>query len=79
MRTAHLLSVSLLSALAACGSTTDAASGSQEIATAPAGVTPAVTPAAAPAEAPAEASAPAGLYALDAITLGGETRAGTGA
>ncbi len=76
MRTAHLLSVSLLSALAACGSTTDAASGSQEIATAPAvgaaAVTPAVTPAAAPAEAPAEASAPAGLYALDAITLGGE-------
>ena len=68
MRTALLLSPPILAALAACGSTTDAASGSQDSAPTPASVTPAATP----ADEPAAVSAPTGLYALDATALGGE-------
>ena len=68
MRTAHLLSLPILAALTACGSTTDAASGSQDSVPAPASA----APAAAPAGEPAAASAPTGLYALDATALGGD-------
>jgi len=70
MRTAHLLSLPILAALTACGSTTDAASGSQDSVPAPAPASAA--PAAAPAGEPAAASAPTGLYALDATALGGD-------
>ena len=78
MRTAHLPTLPILAALAACGSTTDAASGTQESAPASTevGAADATSPEAAPADAEATTaaapSAPAGLYALDATALGGE-------
>ncbi len=78
MRTAHLLTLPILATLAACGSTTDAASGQQD--GAPATETPATETTSSPTAAPADAdaapaaapSAPTGLYALDATALGGE-------
>ena len=83
MRNERLLSLSLLTALVACGSTTDAShGGTQEAAaatapaaTAPAATAPAATAsAAAPAPAataPAPEAAGSGLYALDATALDG--------
>ncbi len=68
MRTAKLLTLPILAALAACGSTTDAASGHQDgapVSTDTASADAAAVPTAAP-------TAATGLYALDATALGGE-------
>lgn len=68
MRTAKLLTLPILAALAACGSTTDAASGQQDgapVSTDTASADAAAAPTAAP-------TAATGLYALDATALGGE-------
>jgi len=70
MRTAHLLTLPILATLAACGSTTDAASGQQD--GAPATETPATETTSSPTAAPAATEAASGIYALDATALGGE-------
>ena len=73
MRTAKLLTLPILAALAACGSTTDAASGQQEGAPASTDTASTDAPAADAAAAPTAApTAATGLYALDATALGGE-------
>ena len=85
MRTAHLLTLPILATLAACGSTTDAASGQQDGAPAtetpatetpatetPATETPATETTSSPTAAPAATEAASGIYALDATALGGE-------